>query len=628
MRKTRKPKKMKKLYIAAGLLIAFHGYSQSAASKKADALFESYQYTRAIEEYKSLIGKDKGDAHTYKQLADSYYAIFNMDEAARWYAKATETSQDAEAYYRYAVALRSQGNYPEANRQMDTFARLNPNDARAKEHKANPDYIPALSGQDKLFEIQQSGINDKTGSDFGAVLGNDSNLYFVSTRSSGKTDSWNQSYIDIYRATRNSDGSLSEATAISELNTAYHDGPVAISADGNTIYFARDGRSAGQYKKEDKAKVGQQGLYKATKADGKWGSISALPVNSTEYSVGSPSISKDGRTLYFASNMPGGLGDTDIWKVTINADGTYGTPENLGPKVNTAGKENFPFITDDNILYFSSLSRQGLGGYDIFRIDLTTGSEAINAGKPVNSEKDDFSFSYNTAKGVGYFSSNREGSDNIYIASPVCRVEAVSLVIDRKTGQVIADAKVSILDNKQNKIESKQSNSKGEVSYAIDCDTEYVLQAEKQGYEPGTFAVAKTAGGQVKVTAELVPVEVLITDTHVMLKDIHFEYNKSNITQQGAHELDKLVKVMNDNPAMVIMVKSHTDTKGSAAYNMKLSAQRAQSTVEYVISKGISKSRISGKGYGESEPKVDCGEGCTDSQNAENRRSEFMIIKK
>ena len=619
---------MKKLYIAAGLLMMAQGYSQSAASKKADGLFASYQYTQAIAEYQSLVKSNKADAHAYKQLADSYYAIFNMDEAATWYAKATETQQDAETYYRYAVALRSQGKYAEANRQMDEFAKLSPSDQRAKEHKANPDYIPALNSMDKQFDIKEASINGKGSSNFGAALSNDNTLYFVSTRNSAKTDSWNQSYIDIYQSVRNSDGILSEPVAISELNTRYHDGPVSISADGNTMYFARDGRSEGQYKKEDKAKVGQQGLYKATKADGKWGNITALPINSTSYSVGSPSVSKDGKTLYFASNMPGGLGDTDIWKVAINADGSYGTPENLGAKVNTAGKENFPFITDENILYFSSLSRQGLGGFDVFSADLNKGTEAVNVGRPVNSEKDDFSFSYNAVKEIGYFSSNRSGVDNIYTANPVCKAEALAVVTDKKTGKLLTDVKISILDKKQNSIASKQSDAKGEVSYTVDCNTEYVLQAEKQGYETGSFAVAKTAGGQVKVIAELVPVEVLVTETHVLLKDINFEYNKSNITKEGAQELDKLVKVLNENPAMVILVKSHTDTKGSAVYNMKLSQQRAQSTVEYVISKGISKSRISGKGYGESDPKVNCGENCNDDQNAENRRSEFLIVKK
>lgn len=619
---------MKKIYITVGLFIAMQGYSQTKASGKADDYFAGYQYTKAIEEYKSLTDNNKGDAHVYKQLADSYYAIFNMDEAAKWYAKAVETSQDAETYYKYAVTLKTQGNYAEANRQMKVFAGMVPNDARAKEFKANPDYIPALTNQAKLFDITEVTVNSKDNSDFGAVLSNDNTLYFVSTRNSGKNDSWNQGYIDIFQAAYNQDGSLSQPIAITELNTRFHDGPVAVSADGNIIYFARDGHTEGKYQSNTKSKVGQQGLYKSVRVNGKWQQPQALPFNSTSYSVGSPSISNDGKALYFASNMPGGLGDTDIWKVSINSDGTYGTPENLGTAVNTAGKENFPFITDDNILYFSSLSRQGLGGFDVFKADLNTKAEAVNVGKPVNSEKDDFSFSFNSQKNIGYFSSNRSGIDNIYTAVPVCRVEAISSVIDKKTGKFIADARVILLDVKENGIDSKQSDANGQALYTVDCNTDYVLQVEKQGYETATFALSKANGGEVKVPAQLSPVEVIITDTHVELNDITFEYNKSNITQQGAQELDKLVKVLKDNPSMTILVKSHTDTKGSAAFNYKLSQQRAQSTVEYVISKGVGKDRISGKGYGESEPKVNCGDNCSEEQNAANRRSEFLIVRR
>ncbi|QEE49767.1 OmpA family protein [Flavobacterium alkalisoli] len=619
---------MKKLYIAVGLLMALQGYSQSKETLKADALFENSRYTVAIEEYLQLANSNKADAYVYKQLADSYYAVFNMDEAAKWYAKAVETKQDAETYYRYAVALKTQGKYAEANKQMDTFAAMMPNDQRAVLHKANPDYIPSLNSQNKMFDATALDVNSKDKGDFGAVLSNDNILYFVSARNTSATDDYGQPYIDIFSSVKNADGSFSEAVAVSELNTRFHDGPVAVSAEGNTVYFARDGHAEGQYTKGKKVKLAQIGLYKATKVDGKWQNITALPFNSTSYSVGSPSLSADGKTLYFASNMPGGLGDTDIWKINVNSDGTYGIPVNLGKDINTPGKENFPFITDDNILYFSSVSRPGYGGFDIFKADLTKGGEAVNLGKPINSEKDDFSFSFNTKQNVGYFSSNRSGVDNIYTANPVCRVEALTTVTDVKTGKVLADAKVAILDNAKNSIETKQTGTDGKASYDVECDTDYVLEVSKTGYEPATIAFAKTGEKIVMVEAALRPVNELIKETHIELADINFEFGKSNITREGAKELDKLVEIMNDYPEMVILVKSHTDTKGSADFNMKLSEKRAQATVSYVISKGISKDRISGKGYGESEPKVNCGEKCTDEQNAQNRRSEFLIVKK
>lgn len=621
---------MKKIYITAGLLLTLMtSYGQNKNTEKADKLFQSYQYVGAVEEYLKLAQNKKGDGYVYKQLADSYYNVFDMEQASKWYAKAVETKQDAETYYRYSQTLRTLGKYPEANKQMDKFASMAPSDQRAKDHKANPDYIPSLSSKDKLFDVYDTKINSKDQADFGAVLANDNTLYFVSSRNTGKkTDKWiDQPYLDIYESTRSEDGKLSEPKAVGDLNTAFHDGPITISADGNTIYFARDSHSEGSFEKDKKnnVKVGQQGIYKATKVNGDWTNIQALPINSTKYSVGNPSLSKDGKTLYFASNMPGGFGETDIWKISIENNG-YGKPQNLGNKINTSGRETFPCIADDNVLYFASSGRQGFGGLDIFKIDLTANDEVINLGKPVNTEKDDFSFSLNLTKNVGYFSSNRSGKDNIYLAVPVCGVEAVAVVKNKKTGKALADAKVSILDSKRNVIATKQSNASGEVSYKVECDTEYILQASKDDFDPATANVAKTKSGKTTINLELDPVEVVITDKEVLLHPIYFEYNKSNITAQGASELDKLVKVLHKNPEMKIFVKAHTDTKGSADYNLKLSDQRAQATVQYVISKGINKDRISGKGFGFTELKVNCKE-CTEEQDAQNRRSEFLIVK-
>lgn len=623
---------MKKIYIAAGLFLAIaSGYGQNRSSEKADKLYDSYQYVAAIEEYLKLAEGRKGDSHVYRQLADSYYNVFNMGEAARWYAKAAESSQDAETYYRYAQALRSQGKYQEANRQMDRFAALLPNDQRAKDHKANPDYIPSLSSKGRLFDISETGINSKDQSDFGAVLSNDNILYFVSTRNnSNRTDKWvKQPYLDIFQSVRNADGTLSEPRAVSELNTAFHDGPVTVSADGNTMFFARDGLNDGNFDRDRKnnVKIGQQGLYRATRVDGRWTNVQALPFNSKSYSVTHPSLSPDGKTLYFTSNMPGGHGDSDIWKVSVDGS-NYGKPQNLGPNVNTAGKEGFPSIGENGILYFASSGKQGFGGLDVFRADLNRDGEAVNVGKPVNSEKDDFSFSFNTAKNEGYFSSNRNGTDDIVRAVPVCRVEAIAMVKDGKTGRALPGAGVSILDARKNVIATRQSGPNGEVSFDVDCDTEYVFQASKKDYEAGSGRVGKTKGGRTSVDISLEPVEVVITDTEVILKSIYFEFDRSNITQQGAAELDKLVNVMEKYPDMVIYVKSHTDGKGSAAYNLRLSEQRAQSTVQYLVSKGISKERVSGKGFGSTEPKVDCRANCTEEEDAQNRRSEFKIIKR
>ena len=622
---------MKKTCITISLLLLLTvGFGQNSSTAKADKLFESYQYVAAIEEYLKLAESKNANEYVYTQLAESYYNVFDSENASKWYAKAVKGKADAETYFRYAQTLKVLGKYQEANKQMDVFAKMMPKDERAKEHLANPNYVPSLINNNKLFDVADTNIKNKGQSDFGALLTNDNILYFTSTRnSSNKTDKFiDQPYLDIYKATRDDKGSFSEPIQVRELNTPFHDGPLTISADGNTVFFARDGLSEGQYEKSKKTniKVGQQGIYKATKVDGKWSNIEALPFNSKSYSATNPSLSKDGKTLYFASDMQGGLGESDIWKVSVEANG-YGKPQNLGSNVNTADRENFPFIGEDDILYFASTSRQGLGGYDVFRVNLNTTEPPQNLGKPVNTEKDDFSFSFNKNANIGYFSSNRKGSDAIYAATPVCKAEAVIVVTNSKTNAVLANALVAISDAKGNVIETKQTNAQGKVNYDIECNVGYGLKVSAQNFENAVSAINPTKARETIVEVALTPIEVIITDTEVILKPVYFEYDKSNITARGAVELDKLVKVMNDYPAMVIFVKSHTDSNGTDAYNLSLSERRAQSTVQYLISKGISNGRISGKGFGSREQKVKCGTKCTEEQDAQNRRSEFLIVK-
>lgn len=601
--------------------------AQNKDTQKADRLFNRFEYVAAAQEYLKLAEKGQADSYVYGQLAEAYYNTYNPAEAVKWYARATETEQPAEVYYRYAQMLKSQGKYEESNTQMRVFAQKAPQDKRAQEFLSDPNYLPKLQDKQKLYDLTPLDINSDK-SDFGALL-HANTLYFASARGGSKTYGWNdEPYLDIYQASYNVDGTITNAEPLTALNTRWHEGPVTLSADGNTMYFSSESFNEKLYEKDKdaNARKSRVNLFKATKTGDKWGNIVPLPFNSSEYSTGNPSLSKDGKTLYFASDMPGSIGGIDIWKVSVNDNGTYGTPENLGSKVNTEGDESFPFISEDSkTLYFASNGHTGFGGYDVFSFD---GTRINNPGKPVNSEKDDFAFTFNTEKNIGFVSSNRAGTDNIYLATPVCGVDILTAVTDAKTRQPLSGAKVSILDGKNNVIATESSNSRGEVSYYAECDRAYTIQVSKDGYESASFPVAGSKGGQQRVNAALDPIEVIITETEVILKPIHFEFDKSNITAEGAFELDKLVQVMKQNPEMVIFAKAHTDNRGSDKYNQNLSSRRAQATVQYIISKGIAKERISGKGFGESEPKTDCKENCTEEQHAENRRSEFLIVKK
>ena len=620
---------MKNLYIAL-IFVAISSSltAQNKDTKAADKLFNRYEYVAAAKEYQKLADSGKGDGYVYKQLADTYYNMFNTSNATIWYAKAVQTPQDAETYYRYAQMLKVNGKYEEANKQMNKFASMVPNDLRAKAFKENPNYVPKILEKGENYIVKSLPLSSDK-SDFGAVM-YDNTLYFTSARNgSRKNYGWNgEPFLDIYKSIMADSGTFSEPTTITELNSKFHDGPVTISADGNTMYFSSDSFREHLFEKDkaNKLKLGRNNLYKATKTGDTWGNIKPLPFNSKDFSLSNPSLSRDGKTLYFSSNMPGSIGGVDIWKVSVNGN-EYGKPENLGPKVNTEGDESFPFIADDNTtLYFASIGKQGLGGLDVYQIDLSKGADAVNMGKPINTEKDDFAFTFNKAKNIGFLSSNRNGNDDICRATPICKVDLLVVVTNKKTGEILADAKVAILDEKNNIVDTQMSNNKGEVNYRVLCDKIYSIQASKDGFEGNVFPVAKSKGPSARVDAALQPIDVIITPDEIVLKPIFFEYDKSNITQEGAFELDKLVQVMKNNEKLVIFAKSHTDSRGTDAYNNSLSDRRAQATVQYVISKGIAASRITGKGFGKSELKVQC-EPCTEEQHAQNRRSEFLIVK-
>ena len=609
--------------------------AQTKETKAADKLFNQFEYVKAAEQYLKLTSSDdktKVDPYIYKQLGDTYYNMFNSLEAVKWYEKATATPQNAETYFRYAQMLKANGNYDAAAKQMVRFASKAPDDQRAKTFGANPNYLSKLQNKTKNYDVKKLDINTEQ-SDFGAVLNNNT-LYYASARNMERRNyGWlAEPFLDIYISSYNTDGTITGADALTELNSKFHDGPVTLSQDGKTMYFASESFKEKKFEKskDGKSKFGQVSLFKATKVDKTWSNITPLSINSKAYSTSNPSLSNDGKTLYFSSNMPGGLGGNDIWKTTIAADGTLGTPQNLGNKVNTEGDESFPNINQDNTkLYFASSGKQGFGGLDVFELDLTKpNSEASNLGAPVNTNKDDFAFSFYDKENLGFVSSNREKSDDIYKVTPICRLNIQAVVTNATTGAIITNANVTIIDDKKEIIANEMSNERGEVVFEGECTKAYTLTAEKSGYDTGTFPIASISKTTtVNIPAKLMPTPVIVTEKEIVLSPIYFEYDKSNITQDGAFELDKLVTVMNENPKLVIFAKSHTDNRGSDAYNNNLSDARAKSTVQYIISKGIATTRISGKGMGESEPKFDCKEDCTEELHAKNRRSEFLIVK-
>jgi outer membrane protein OmpA-like peptidoglycan-associated protein len=332
--------------------------------------------------------------------------------------------------------------------------------------------------------------------------------------------------------------------------------------------------------------------------------------------------------------MPGGFGDFDIYKVSINKDGTLGEPENMGQKVNTEGQEMFPYISSTNTLYFSSNGHLGLGGMDVFYTKEIDGKLAPvrNVGIPINSNADDFAFVIDEEGGNGFVSSNRDGgkgSDDVYTfkkLQPLCDVLILATVLDDKTREPLSGATVSLYDAEGIKVVTKTTNADGIAEFIVECEDAVELEVTQEDYNSKKVIVKGSNEEENNVQISLDPIEKLMIKDRIVLDPIFFEYDKSNITAQAAFELDKLVQIMNKYPSLVINATSHTDYIGSDSFNMKLSDRRAKTTVQYVISKGIDEARISGMGKGESEPKISCGTNCTDEERQMNRRSEFIIV--
>lgn len=611
--------------------------AQNKDTKKADDLYKRLAYTDAAEAYQKLLKKGKGSRYVFEQLANSYYYLNDTKKAETYYKRVVKGRKvNPEAVYNYAQSLKANGKFSDYNTAMKQFAEAKPNDSRAIEFMKNPNYVPMLMEEMPRYEAENmKDINTEYSEFGGAMVGKD--FYFSSARNTTrKKYRWDeQPFLDMYKAT-DVGGTIKNASLVDgQVNTKYHEGNMTITADGKRMYFDRNDYFEGDYDKSEEG-INQINLYSAENVGGEWKDIKSVAFNSDEYSTGHPALSPDGNTLYFVSDMPGGKGMSDIYMVAVNKDGSLGTPQRLGDNINTEGKEVFPSVDSNGTLYFSSDGHMGIGLLDVFMAEANGSGfgDPTNMGKGVNSEEDDFAFRFNPATKTGFVSSNRsggKGKDDIYMIKELeqpCVVMMNIQVVNEYTKAPISGARVDLYDTLENKLSTKTTDSNGNVLFKAECDKAHEVQAVMQDFESNAISMASANDTEISGTIMLRPIEAIIVDDKVVLDPIYFDLDKHNIKPQAAFELDKLVAIMKKYPNMKIAVGSHTDNRASDAYNMELSERRAQSTVQYVISKGIDKNRITGKGYGESQLAVACGAGCTEAQHQQNRRSEFIITER
>ena len=630
---------MKNIYTLILIFAVTFATAQNKDTKKADELYDKLAYTDAANAYQKLLKKGKGSRYVYERLANSYYNINDTKKAETHYKRVVKGRKvKPEAVYNYAQALKANGKLSDYGTWMKKFSQMSPNDSRAKDFLKSPNSVSQLKETYAKFEaINLKDLNTEYSEFGGIVVGKD--FYFSSARNTNRRNyKWDdQPFLDVYKARLVGKNAVKNAELLAgDVNTKFHEGNVAITADGKRMYFDRNDYLNGKYKKSEEG-ISQISIYYTEKVDGNWKGVFPVPFNSSEYSTGHPALSPDGNTLYFVSDRPGGKGGSDIYSVSIDKKGGFGTPQILSGNINTEGKEVFPYIDSQGNLYFSSDGHLGIGGLDTFLAEANGNSfkNPVNLGPGLNSEADDFAFIYDPNTQKGYISSNRKGGkgkDDIYqinALEPPCDVDMGITVLNEYTDEPIFGARLDLYDGGDTKLSTKSTAEDGKGSLSTTCGDKFVVQAFMKGFEPNSTTVTEgTENGNITRTIRLTPIEVLIVDEKINLEPILFDYNKSDIKPQAAFELDKLVDIMKRYPKMVIKVESHSDTRGKADYNRKLSDSRAQSTVQYVISQGIDPSRISGQGFGLDRPAVDCGSNCSEEEHQINRRSDFIIVER
>jgi len=594
---------------------------------------------------------DKGfeSVDLFQKLGNAYYFNNNMEEAIIWYGKlmAMDKIIDSEYYYRYAQALKYMENYQESDKWMERFAENRSDELRSKVFVSKRDYLQSIEGLSESFAVVNMDLNTAL-SDFGANQYKD-RLVFASTRESGRLYNWNeQPYLELYSATKQEDGSYANVVNFDEnINTKFHESSASFLPTDDVVYFTRNNYYRKKLRRDGEG-INRLQLYRGRlQNDGSWGDIESVHFNSEDYSVAHPAVNISGTKIYFASDMPGTLGNSDLYVADINADGSLTEPRHLGSAINTEGQETFPYVNSKGDLYFSSNGLSGLGGLDIYMVrdfeqKLAAHEQLIveNVGRPINSSKDDFAYYENLGTKEGFFTSNRDGGkgdDDIYTFEvPECLQDIEGVVYNEKTREILPGATVRLFDQSGTEVDQMMVGDDAAYNFKdLNCEKEYLIRVEKEMFSTSEERIATTSNRKetLSLDMEIIQDEVAVTEgtnlrDALNLNPIYFDLDKSKIRPDAEIELQKVIAVLNQYPDMHIEVNSHTDSRATYDYNEKLSGRRNRATIKYIIRVGgIDADRLSGRGYGERELVNKCADGvpCSEEEHQLNRRSDFII---
>jgi len=574
---------------------------------RANAAYEAGEYYKAIDLFKraySKVSDRERQAEIVFRIAECYRITGEPRQAALWYRKALQQEyQGPELYLRYGQSLMRYERFEEAEEQFRIYKDLVPDDPRGdwgiESARVTQEWISDPTG----YIVENMRYFNSFKRDWSPAYANEDymEVMFTSTRddSEGKAihGATGESFADIYSSTMDRKGKWSVPVPVESLNSEFEDGAVSFTSDFSTLYMTR-------CKMGKNEQVACQ-IYSSSRSGAQWSDPAPLDIIGDSITSAHPAISPDGQTLYFVSDMPGGIGGNDIWVVTKEG-GSWGDPKNLGEEINTPGNELFPFVHADGTLYFSSDSRIGMGGLDIYKAkkDELGNWVVENMRPPINSVEDDFGIVFESGSERGFFSSSRKGRGNDEIFSfvlPPLEFAVNGTVRDDKNNNILSGAKVTAVGSDGITIESTTGED-GTFRFMLKPATDYVFIAGKEGYLRGK-ARESTKGLEQSKEFD-VTVYLSSTERVIELPNIFYDFAKWDLRPESMVSLDNLVETLNDNPNVTIELMSHTDSRGTPADNIELSQKRAQSVVDYLISKGIAADRLMARGYGESQPKV------------------------
>ena len=636
--------------VLAVMAVPATGQEQLGLRERAEALYQKFEYASAASLYAKLANRKHPKLADVERLAQCYERMKEYEAAEEWYARVVKMEgSEPENVMHYGEVLKMNGKYQAAKKQLTLYATQTNNHEDVAVLLAGCDSALRWMNDPTAHKLQNQAINTPL-SEF-SVFPMGKEVYYTgeptSPKRRGRKHGWTgNSFLRVYKADRAVDNELSNG-AIAELsmnNTAYHVGPVAADAQGKTLYVTRTypGKN-GTRTQEGKTKylTSRLELYIYTRGeDGSWESEPFAYNNVDAYSLGHATVDTTGNVLYFVSDMPGGEGGADIWYSERQTDGSWGAPVNAGSTINSAGDELFPNMGPGNRLYYASDGFAGMGGLDVFEAvgNKQQWTNPRNLRFPVNSSRDDFGYlpTENSDSGIsGYLSSNRmdgKGGDDIYSFTYKKQPIIVALrgtTSDKKTGDRLVSSRVVLSDGNGEVVAKQSSNGQGMFEFVLERDKLYKVTGQREKYHADTVGFNThgiTKSDTIDVALLLDP--VFEVGESFVLENIHYDFDQHNIRPDAAGILKELARTLRDHPTLKIELSSHTDSRGSRAYNLSLSQRRATAAVEYLVNCGIARDRMVAEGYGETRPLNKCSDGvsCTAEQHQANRRTEIKIL--